>query len=221
VRWGQALFLSSISAWVFYIVYALLAAGFETYWQACGRAGMLAFTLALAILGFPIALVICLLIGGPALWAAELLKLTKWRQAALLGALGGILALLLAPMRLGPAVGFEFDLRTVLSLAVLSPAGACAGVAAWGSLWLDGKYRREAVKGGLSVKRTGRRLSIGLPFLMDGFRMCWQVRVSLLPIVTAACHRDGNEGFSQGKSRALSECAEADQVRRGVLNAVA
>lgn len=147
VRWGQALFLSSISAWVFYIVYALLAAGFETYWQACGRAGMLAFTLALAILGFPIALVICLLMGGPALWAAELLKLTKWWQAALLGALGGILALLLAPMMFGPAVGFEFDLRTVLSLAVLSPAGACAGVTAWGSLWLDGKYRREAVKG--------------------------------------------------------------------------
>jgi hypothetical protein len=78
IRWGQALFLSSISAWVVYIAYALLTAGFETYFQAGGRAGMLEFTLALALLGVPIALAICLLIGGPALSATELLKLTKW-----------------------------------------------------------------------------------------------------------------------------------------------
>jgi hypothetical protein len=69
-------------------------------------------------------------------------------QAALLGALGGILALLLAPMIFGTAVAFEVDIRTAFSLAVLSTTGACAGVASWGTLWLDRKYRREAMKGG-------------------------------------------------------------------------
>lgn len=62
---------------------------------------------------------------------------------------------------------------------------------------------------------------MSLQFPIEGFRMFGRVRVRLLPIMTAACHRDGNEGIGLGNFRALFESAEADQVRRGVLKAVA
>jgi 4-hydroxyphenylpyruvate dioxygenase len=62
---------------------------------------------------------------------------------------------------------------------------------------------------------------MSVQFPIDGFRTGGRLRARLLPILTTACHRDGNEGFGQGNFRALFESTKADQVRRGMLKAVA
>jgi hypothetical protein len=144
IRWGQALLWASVASWIVYIAFALLAAVFETYFQADPRIGIIGYTFALAVLGFPFALAISLPIGLLALLIAEFVRLTKWWQAALLGAAGGVLATPIILIAFGTFRNLQFDARMIIPVAIFSVAGACAGATAWGSLWLDGKYRNAA-----------------------------------------------------------------------------
>lgn len=143
-KWMTALLLASIAAWAVYIGCAMVAAFIG------GDPGAVEVTLATAVFGFPVGLAASFVVGGPALLAAESLKLSHWWQAAIVGAVSGVAALALVAM-------FIFGMRpeslptgkAVLAALAFGLAGACAGVTAWASLWLDGKYanrRRTDVK---------------------------------------------------------------------------
>lgn len=76
---------------------------------------------------FFIALFTCLILGLPALGLARLLKLDKWWQAAIIGALSALIFMVVITG--GRAVVDEWN--EVASAVVLDLAGVLAGIAAW------------------------------------------------------------------------------------------
>lgn len=143
-RWGSALFWASLAAWAAYMAFALLGAIVTTYIFPGGRSGMVEFALALAVFVLPIALVLGFLVGGPALIFAEAFRLSRWWHAAAVGAVSGLLALLLLSLLIQNALVTASTTQIGVSLAVFAMIGACSGVTAWFSLWLDGRYRLRA-----------------------------------------------------------------------------
>jgi len=128
------------------MAFALLGAIVTTYIFPDGRSGMVEFTLALAMLVAPVALVLGFLVGGPALMFAEAFRLSRWWHAAAVGAFSGLLALLLISLLVQNALVSASTMQVGVSLVVFASIGACAGVTAWFSLWLDGKLRLRARK---------------------------------------------------------------------------
>lgn len=142
-RWVTALVLATMVAWAVYVGCSFVPALFSD------RPGVMDATWATAVVSVPFALVVCLIVGVPALLVAEALKLSRWWQAAAVGAAGGLAAFLLVKVFLsGVASGVSLDAEAIMGVLIFALAGACAGVSAWASLWLDGKYtappRKEA-----------------------------------------------------------------------------
>jgi len=147
---GYALFAASLTAWITYFGMALfLEAVLNTISAISGEDGQKGSSVLVlaAIFGVPVVLVVCFVAGLPALVLAELLKLTKWWQAALVGmGVGLLFGLGVSAMSRAPVsapIDFARILGFAMFVAMFVLTGACAGVAAWASLWLD---RRHAGK---------------------------------------------------------------------------
>ena len=142
-HWGHALFAASLAAWATFFGLAWFVEGLQKLLVIdrldLGSSVPIALS---AVFGIPVVFLVCFLIGIPALILAESLKLAKWWQAASLGAaVGALLAAALLMIPTDPSRSL-LDIAVVLPLANFILTGAAAGIAAWASLWLDGKYRK-------------------------------------------------------------------------------
>lgn len=148
-HWGSALFAASLAAWVTFFGLALLDAVILGPLQSTFTYSLTttppAAILLFAIFGIPVVLLVCFVVGIPALMLVEWLKLTRWWQWAMVGVAMGLLVVVFTAL----GSGAPFDMRLLPATAVLMLAGAAAGVAAWANLWLD-----EAVKRGRRVRQA-------------------------------------------------------------------
>ncbi len=140
--WGYALFGASIAAWLTFFgaawlmsVVLDLTSEDASRVSAGGSPGLLA---ASAIFGAPVVLVICFVVGAPALVLLEVLKLSKWWQAALVGAAAGAL-LLLGALTFTRPTDVSVNAAGIAVAVIFMLTGATAGVTAWASMWLDKK----------------------------------------------------------------------------------
>ncbi|OYX48657.1 MAG: hypothetical protein B7Y90_09490 [Alphaproteobacteria bacterium 32-64-14] len=144
-HWGHALFVASIAAWLTFFGAALFVGAVASMLYQADSVAVAGATspgvMALyAIFGIPVVLVVCFVAGVPALIVAEFLGLTKWWQAAVTGAAVGLLLAVGVIFLSSAQSNAPSDNSRILGCAVLILTGACAGVAAWASLWLDRRH---------------------------------------------------------------------------------
>lgn len=137
--WVDILLAATLASWA--TVMIAITAGMAIALVIDFRIEALAFAFVYLVsaagISFFIAIFACTILGLPALGLAALLRLDAWWQAALIGALAGLIFA-------GTIVGWRpnmYDWSIVVSGVVLIAAGALAGVAAW----------RERRKGRLST----------------------------------------------------------------------
>ena len=148
-HWGHALFAASLAAWIWFFGVAVIFGTAQNLvrWVSGTGAGSgetypLATLAMFAIFGIPVVLIACLATGVPALILAEVFKLSRWWQAASMGAAVGALILLGLATMLN--TGNSPDAFAQLpGVTIFMLTGACAGVGAWASLWLDGQSSRS------------------------------------------------------------------------------
>lgn len=146
-HWGHALFTASLAAWISFFGVALIFGTAQNLvrWVSgtgSGETYALATLAMFAIFGIPVVLIASFATGVPALILAEVFKLSLWWQAASMGAAVGALILLGLATMLN--TGNSPDVFAQLpGFAIFMLTGACAGVGAWASLWLDGQSSRS------------------------------------------------------------------------------
>jgi hypothetical protein len=127
--WVDVLLPAALASWgtivVASAVFALLPSMFASSEDAVLAAYW--FLIVYCFGGFLIATVVCTVVGLPALALANWLKLRSWWQAAITGAVGGLLVSFAAPNWPGAAAHWSDAAHEFLFLI----AGALAGLAAW------------------------------------------------------------------------------------------
>lgn len=127
--WVDILLADTVTAWgtVVGVSSLVLLVGYAPIFRLEMIPVILGMLLATAGIGFFLALYVCVFLGLPALGLAKLLKLNHWWQAAIIGALAGLLVVLVFPMP-DPSQG---QVGVILTRLLFVVAGALAGMAAW------------------------------------------------------------------------------------------
>ena len=135
-NWVYALFAASFGAWAAFFGLVWLAECIRTIVVGDSSSSLQALPM-FAIFSIPVVVVVCFLVGAPTLLLAKLLKLTKWWQAALSGAGVGVLLPTGISLLSSFTSGAAIDSAVIPGAVLWGAPGACAGLAAWASLWLD------------------------------------------------------------------------------------
>ena len=148
-HWGQAMFAATLAAWILFIAFCVLNVLFQEQVQQDGRPGQAGNVIAIGIIGFPVALFLCVFAGVPCLALVYWWKLSRLWQVALVGACAGGLVGLGLVFVLDPINRLGFNADTFITAIMFAVIGAGAGAAAWASLWLDsqgsgGRQRADA-----------------------------------------------------------------------------